>query len=228
MSSINNYVRLLNNIEQTALQFNRKPEEIKLVAVTKSVEWSQVQPIYELGQRDFGESRLQEGMEKKQTSSQVARWHFIGTLQKNKVRKVIENFDLIHSVDTFELAKKISDCSLELNHVTHVLLQSNTSGEHSKHGYSPKQWKECFEALLALPNISIDGLMTMAPLTEDASIIKNCFSSLRLLQEELNSMAKGKVRLHHLSMGMSHDYKIAIAEGATLLRIGSALWSKEK
>lgn len=224
MPSIDNYAQILKDIEQTALQCGRNPSDIALVAVTKSIEWQRIQPIFDLGQRDFGESRLQEAIEKKSKAPQGCHWHFIGTLQKNKVRKVIENFTLIHSVDSFELAQKISECSRELNLITHILLQSNTSGEHSKHGYTPQEWKECQEALLALPNISIDGLMTMAPLTEDVALIKNCFSSLRFLRDELNVMANGKANLHHLSMGMSHDFKIAIVEGATLLRVGSAIF----
>jgi len=221
---MNNYMHILKEIKQTASGCGRDPSDIDLIAVTKSIEWQYVQLIYDLGQRDFGENRFQEALEKKAIAPKGCRWHFIGTLQKNKVRKVIGSFSLIHSVDSYELAQKISECSQDLNVTTHILLQSNTSGENSKHGYSPQKWKECFEALYALPNISIDGLMTMAPLTEDVAVIKSCFASLRLLLEELNALANGKAHLHHLSMGMSHDFKIAIAEGATLLRIGSAIF----
>ncbi|MBA3815635.1 MAG: YggS family pyridoxal phosphate-dependent enzyme [Parachlamydiaceae bacterium] len=224
---MNNYTHIFKDIKQTALECGRDPSDIELVAVTKSVEWQYIQPLFDLGQRDFGENRIQEALEKKAIAPQGCRWHFIGSLQKNKVRKVIENFSLIHSVDSYELARKISECSQDLNLITHILLQSNTSGENSKHGYSPQMWKECFEALYVLPNISIDGLMTMAPLTEDVPCIENCFSSLRVLLEELNVLAKGKVQLRHLSMGMSYDYKIAIAEGATLLRIGSAIFQNK-
>lgn len=224
MSSTDNYEHVLKEIEQTALQCGRKPSDVNLVVVTKSVNWQRIQPIYNLGQRNFGENRLQEAIEKKAGAPQDCHWHFIGTLQKNKVRKVIENFCLIHSVDSFELARKISECSRDLNITTRILLQSNTSGEESKHGYTPQQWKECLEELLVLPHLSIDGLMTMAPLTEDVSLIKNCFTSLRMLRDELNILANGKFFLPHLSMGMSHDFKIAIAEGATLVRIGSAIF----
>jgi pyridoxal phosphate enzyme (YggS family) len=224
MSTIENYAHILSDIKQTALQHNRDPDEIVLIAVTKFIQWQQIQSIYDQGQRDFGESRFQEGIEKIAMAPKDCHWHFIGTLQKNKVRKVIENFTLIHSVDSFELAQKISECSKELNRVTHILLQSNTSGEDSKHGYTPQRWQECFEELLDLPNIAIDGLMTMAPLTEDFSEVSECFRSLRNLREDLKVLANGRVCLHHLSMGMSHDFKIAIAEGATLLRIGSAIF----
>lgn len=219
------FLHVLEEIKQTALQYSRQSNEITLVVVTKSVNWQCIQPIYDLGQRNFGENRLQEAIEKKVLAPQDCCWHFIGTLQKNKVRKVIENFTLIHSVDSFELARKISECSKDLNITTHILLQSNTSGEVSKHGYTPQQWKECLEELLILPHLSIDGLMTMAPHTEDVTIIKKCFTSLRILRDELNSLAKGKISLTHLSMGMSHDFKIAIAEGATFVRIGSAIFS---
>lgn len=224
MSLTDNYTHILKEIEQSALACGRQPSDVNLIAVTKSVEWQRIQPIYDLGQRNFAENRLQEAIEKKALAPQDCRWHFIGTLQKNKVRKVIENFTLIHSVDTFELARKISESSADLNITTHILLQSNTSGEKSKHGYAPQQWKECLDELLVLPHLSIDGLMTMAPLTEDVSLIKNCFASLRILRNELNVLAKGKVCLPHLSMGMSHDFKIAIAQGATIVRIGSAIF----
>lgn len=220
------YERLLEDIEHTALECGRHPKDISLIAVTKGVSWDNVQPIYNCGQRDFGESRFQEAINKITIAQPKCRWHFIGTLQKNKVRKVIENFTLIHSVDSFELAQKISEGSRELGIVTHILLQSNTSGEISKHGCTPSEWKDCFNALLALPSISIDGLMTMAPLTNNEDRIKDCFKSLRLLREELNMAANGRADLHHLSMGMSHDFKIAIAEGATLLRIGSAIFER--
>lgn len=225
MSVVDNYQSVLRQIQSKALECGRSLNDVSLVAVTKSVEWEDVQQIFDLGQRDFGENRLPEALKKMSQAPQGCFWHFIGTLQKNKVRKVIESFSLIHSVDSFELAQKISDCSRELGRDTHILLQSNTSGEGSKHGNTPEQWKECFEAVASLPNISIDGLMTMAPLTEDEAVIRDCFRKLRVLRDELNYLGKGRLKLYHLSMGMSHDYKIAIEEGATLLRIGSAIFS---
>lgn len=224
MSLNDNYRHVLEEIAESAVKCGRNPNDISLVAVTKNVDWPNIEPIYSLGQRDFGESKLQEALIKQSLAPSDCRWHLIGSLQKNKVRKAIGKFTLIHSVDSLELAQKISSCSQEQEITTHLLIQANTSGEPSKHGLTSVQWKACFDELLALPAISIDGLMTMAPLTDDKYLISNCFSSLRQLRDQLQKIAQNRADLHHLSMGMSHDFPLAIAEGATLLRIGSAIF----
>lgn len=225
MSIEDNYKHLLQEIHQTCKKCGRNPADISLIAVTKNEGWERIQPLYECGQRDFGESRLQEALQKQAIAPNGCRWHFIGTLQKNKVRKVIGNFVLIHSVDSPELAVKISQCSQELGVTTSILLQANTSGETTKHGQTPDAWISCFKDLLLLPSISIEGLMTMAPLVADDGRIRACFAMLRELRDHLAGMAHGKTNLRHLSMGMTHDFKVAIAEGATLLRIGSAIFT---
>lgn len=216
------YRLLLEEIAAIARASGRSPEEITLVAVTKDYPWSHIQPAYDSGCRDFGESRLQEALPKIHAAPSDIRWHFIGTLQKNKVRKAIGNFVLIHSVDTPELAKKISECSQEANLVTPLLLQVNTSGEATKHGFSEEQWQPHLENLFDLPQCRIEGLMTIAPFVEDEKIIRSCFASLRQMRDRLVSTLDSP--LPYLSMGMSHDYRIAIEEGATLLRIGKALF----
>lgn len=151
------------------------------------------------------------------------RWHFIGRIQKNKISKLIGPFSLIHSVDTPELAKVISEKSLEKEIITPILLQSNTSHESSKAGFVPGEWVKAIETLLPLEGIKISGLMTMAPFTKEETILRACFSSLRKLKEEIE--AKFSTSLPILSMGMSNDFQIAIEEGATHLRIGSALFN---
>jgi pyridoxal phosphate enzyme (YggS family) len=173
-------------------------------------------PLYNQGCRHFAENRVDAALEKMELLPEDIQWHLIGTLQKNKVRKVIGKFALIHSVDTPELAKKISDCSLEAGLKTPILLQVNTSGEASKHGLSFEEWQKNYPEVANFEGIMIKGLMTMAPLVDDEKIIRTTFARLREL---------GKVlKLQHLSMGMSQDFPLAIAEGATLLRIGSALF----
>lgn len=224
MSVTSNYLRVLEEINNSAVKYGRDPRDIKLVVVTKNVDWSKVLPIYQLGHRDFGENKIQEFLEKTTQAPDDCLWHFIGTLQKNKVSKAIGEFTLIHSVDSLELAKKISICSSEAGITTHVLLQANTSGEQSKHGQTPQQWEASFDELLTLPSLSIDGLMTMAPITNDHQVISSCFASLRKLRDTLSSRSGAKAKLHHLSMGMSQDFPLAIAEGATLLRIGSSIF----
>ena len=219
-----NYRRVRHEMATAAQRCGRNPSEIELVAVTKYVGWQEAAILYEEGQRDFGESRLPDALEKRAQAPSDCCWHFIGTLQSKKVRKVIENFTLIHSVDTPELAHKIALCSQELGVITPILLQANTSGELSKHGLSQEAWKSAFDGVLELDGVSVQGLMSMAPLVEDECCIRNCFAALYRLRGELAMMAGERACLRHLSMGMSHDFPLAIAEGATMVRIGSALF----
>lgn len=207
---------ILQEIEHQARACGRKSEDIKLVVVTKNTPENEILKVYERGFHDFGESRVLETVEKRLSLPQDINWHLIGRLQKNKVAKAVGAFALIHSVDSFELAKKISEISVEKNVVSSILLQVNTSGEVQKAGFTIEVFKEQFAALNQLQNIKINGLMTMAPKTMNEAIIRSCFRDLRLLKEEFG--------LQVLSMGMSNDYKIAISEGSTLLRIGSAIF----
>ena len=228
MTVAENLFQIQKEIEDIAQKCGRDPAEITLVAVTKGHPLEHVLPAYEAGCRDFGENRIQEALSKIPHSPQDLQWHLIGTLQKNKVRKIIGKFVLIHSVDSIDLAKKISECSQEGDVVTSVLLQANTSGEKAKHGLRPEEWKNNFEEVLQLPGISVKGLMTMAPFVSDESIVRRCFANLRELREDLQKIAGGEIILPHLSMGMTHDYSLAIEEGATILRIGTAIFGERK
>jgi hypothetical protein len=219
-----NSQRIQDNYKRVCEDISGLSHDVTLVAVTKGHSIDEILPLYDAGCRNFGENRIQDALQKINETPKDILWHHIGTLQKNKVRKAIENFMLIHGVDSFELAEKISECSLELEKVTPILLQVNTSGEITKHGFSEESLRACFEKLVLLPGIKIDGLMTMAPLIDDENIIRSCFSRLRLLKERLNNEFFG-ISMKTLSMGMSHDYKFAIEEGATMLRVGSALFS---
>ena len=207
----------MTEIARIARECGRDPTGITLVAVSKGYPWEQVEQAYRLGCRDFGENRLLEAFEKKAQAPSDVCWHFIGNLQKNKVRKAVGAFVLIHSVDSLELAEKISECSEEQGIATKILLQVNTSGEQTKHGQTPEEWRRDLERVMSLRGVNIEGLMTMAPFVEDEGVIRKCFSDLHVLKQEFG--------LHHLSMGMSHDYPIAIQEGATLLRLGTVLWT---
>jgi pyridoxal phosphate enzyme (YggS family) len=216
------YKKIYDEIAATAIHCGRDPKEITLVAVSKQIPWEIVSSLYAQGQRDFGENRVIEALAKQQEAPADCKWHFIGNLQKNKLRKIIGKFKMIHSIDSLELAKKLSEVSEENHLITPVLLQANTSGELSKQGLPPDKWRNCFEEILHFKGISIYGLMTIAPLTKDVETIRKCFQGLRKLRDELQISSNHY--LPHLSMGMSHDFKIAIEEGATLLRIGTALW----
>ena len=223
---MNNYIPILENVTRIAKEVGRDPHDITVVAVSKTQPLEKILSVYEENGRDFGENRITEALIKKEQAPKDIRWHFIGTLQKNKVPKAVGNFVLIHSVDTFDLAEKIADVSSHLQIITPILLQVNTSGELSKHGLSPKEWQKHFDALQRLPNLELKGLMTMAPFTDNEKIIRTTFSKLRIFRETLLTQIDNKKEFKHLSMGMSHDYPIAIEEGATLLRIGTDIFGK--
>jgi pyridoxal phosphate enzyme (YggS family) len=221
---IDSYLKLMFSIEEKAKNCGRNPQDISLVVASKGVPWHEVDPLYNAGHRLFAESRLQELEMKINEAPKDVVWHFMGPLQKNKIRKAISSCALIHSVDSLELARKISQCSFEASLKTNILLQVNISGEHTKQGMTVEECKAACDEILSFPSISVLGLMTMAPLTEDKDIIHSCFAGLKDLQETLKQ-SYGPESFPELSMGMSHDYLIAIEEGATLLRIGSAIFS---
>lgn len=219
MTYRNNYCELLEKIQQAAVKSQRDPDDITLVAVTKNRSLEDILGLYQAGCRDFGESRVQEALPKIASAPEDIRWHFIGTLQTNKISKVIDKFTLIHSIDSFRLAEEISK---RAEKKLPILLQVNTSGELTKHGLPPDEWNRCMTEVLELPNVDIQGFMTMAPLTEDQRAVRECFAGLRRFRDLMETRAGRS--FPHLSMGMSGDYLIAIEEGATLLRIGSALF----
>lgn len=220
------YLSLVQDIHRIAKACGRDPSEVSLVSVTKGHSLEHVLPAYDSGARIFGENRVQEALEKVQEAPKEIQWHLIGTLQKNKVKKAVGHFSLIHSVDSLGLAEKISEISLEQGVRTAILLQTNTSGESAKHGLTADEWKQNLETVLKLEGIEVQGLMTMAPFVEDELVIRSCFTRLRNLRDQLQKAAGEKCHLRHLSMGMSHDYSIAIEEGATLVRVGTAIFGK--
>jgi PLP dependent protein len=223
MTAEEQYRKIAANVAELAAGAGRDPGEVHVVAVSKSHPREAVDEVYLAGCRDFGENRMQEALPKMEGSPSDLRWHFIGNLQTKKVPKIIGRFHLIHSVDSPKLARKISDSGEREGVVSNILLEVNTSGEESKHGLSPEKWQAEFEGVIASPGIAVKGLMTMAPLTEDEGIIRGCFSRLREFRDSLQSSYS--LALPHLSMGMTNDYPIAIEEGATLLRIGTAIFA---
>ena len=201
---------------------------VKIIAVTKYASQEQIFEAYNLGIRNFGESYLQDAIEKISRKSQyedpkdLINWHFIGRLQKNKVKQTVGKFCLIHSVDSLELAKLINRVANGNGLVQDVLLQVNVSEEKTKAGFSQEELKNLFGRLVQLPNIKIKGLMTIAPKTDDKNLIRECFSGLSNLKEELNKNFMTNIK--ELSMGMSSDYKTAVEHGATMIRIGKGLF----
>ncbi|MCH9625914.1 MAG: Pyridoxal phosphate homeostasis protein [Chlamydiales bacterium] len=211
-------------IEQAAHLVERDSKQVTLVVVSKRRSIKEIQELYDLGVRDFGENRVFEALEKMESLPKDIRWHFMGKLQRKKVSHVLGRFALIHSVDTLELAQKIDQVGSQKNIYTRVLLEANTSGELSKGGYSPTDWEGCFAEILAMKNLKVEGLMTMAPYTEDEGVIRYCFSELRNLLKRLQQQGGD---LNTLSMGMTNDFALAIQEGATLIRVGRALFTND-
>jgi PLP dependent protein len=208
-------------IEKACTEAGRKTSDLTLVVVTKNRSDEALSHAYHAGCRDFGENKVQEFLEKYSHSNKSVKWHFIGSLQKNKINKVLGKTALIHSVDSLILAKEISKRTTE---ITKILLQVNSSGELSKHGFSIEQLEQCFEELSLLPRLDIQGMMTLAPLSEDKQKIRKCFSKVRKLRDQLAT--RYNIPLKELSMGMSNDFEEAILEGATLIRLGTILFSK--
>ena len=201
----------------------REPGSVELLAVSKTFPASDVAVAYEAGQRLFGENRLQEAMEKMPALPQDCAWHLIGPLQRNKVRKALEQgFALIEAVDSLRLAETISRVAGELGKTARVLLEVNIDGEESKHGFSPELLLLEWAALVALPHVEIRGLMCIPAPVETPEGARPAFAALRRLAESLRE--RGPLPLPELSMGMSHDYEVAIEEGATLVRVGSAIF----
>lgn len=225
MSNVGSYQSVKAHVDELARQCGRDPATITLITVTKTHPVEQIIPAYKAGCRDFGESRVQEALDKISLAPNDIRWHLIGTLQANKIKKVIGRFALIHSIDSLKLARKIAYDSLVVGLLTPILLQVNVLREETKHGFTVEELRDQIHEIFALEGVSVKGLMTMAPLTEDETVIRTCFAALRDLRDEVKTWADTPEGFTELSMGMSHDYPIAIEEGATLLRIGSAIFN---
>ncbi len=207
----------------------RNPDEVTLIGVTKYSEIDQIKEAIDAGLKDIGENRVQEGQRKFPVLDAMhvkVKKHLIGHLQTNKVKNVLPLFDLIHSVESEKLADEIDKQAAKLNKPAHVLIQVSTSGEEQKFGIDPKDVDGLLQHISQLRHVRVEGLMTMAPLTEDKEVIRQCFKDLRLLRDELQKKYVGsdKIFLKYLSMGMSQDFEIALEEGANMLRIGSAIF----
>ena len=219
-----NLARLRVKIEETCKRSGRNPADVKLIAVSKYFGVDAIVEAKNCGLTNFGENRAQELTLKFEKLSDSVVWHMIGTLQKNKVKFAVNTAELIHSVDSLELVEEINNRAEKLGKVQKVLLEVKTSEEETKSGLETEieilnLIKKCSE----LKNLELKGLMTMAPLTDDTNIIRKSFRDLRNLKDRINN--KG-FNLTELSMGMTSDFEIAIEEGATMIRIGSAIFGE--
>ena len=202
----------------------RSTSEIRLIAVTKTHPVRTIDKLYSLGLRDFGESYVEEFREKyHEIAPRRINWHYIGHLARKRTNKVVGRAEYIHSVDSLRLAKKIQFTCQQKDTSQKILLQINTSGEETKHGFNADIWKrdDILKELKALDRVIIKGLMTMAPHTDDEKVLRQCFKRLQETRGRLEESTG--ISLPELSMGMTNDYGIAIEEGATMLRVGTGL-----
>ena len=219
-----NLNRVRDEIAEKCLKIGRNPAEITLIAVSKTYGYESVLEAQSCGQKDFGENWAQELVEKYDFVPKDVSWHFIGHLQTNKAKYVVPRAEFIHSVDTLRLAEEIVKIAQKQNKSQKILLEIKTSEEATKHGLtSEKEIDEIAGFCKENENINLVGLMTMAPFTNDEEKVRKSFSQLRLLKDELNG--KG-FELKELSMGMTGDFELALEEGATMLRIGTAIFGK--
>jgi hypothetical protein len=221
-----NLEEIHERIAGAAVSAGRSPESVKLIAVCKTFPIDAIAEAVSAGQSCFGENRIQEAEPKIShfRSRQPLEWHLVGHLQSNKARKACELFDFVHSVDSTRLAERISQACLELGRQVSVLIQVDLGHEETKFGANQAQVRNVVETVSKLKGIRLNGLMTIPPFFENPEQARPCFSQLRELLETLESEQPGCLGQRQLSMGMSHDFEIAIREGATMVRIGTSIF----
>ncbi|MEK6557646.1 MAG: YggS family pyridoxal phosphate-dependent enzyme [Candidatus Margulisiibacteriota bacterium] len=217
--------KTIDEVKGVISQYKVVPD-VRLVAVTKTLSTTETEKAIQSGLNDLGENRVQIAEKKILALSATyhVTWHYIGSIQKNKVKKIVELFDVIHSVDSWDTLGAINSQSEKTGRRPEILLEVNVSGETSKHGFTPQDIRMSVRTIPSYKYVQFKGYMTMAPFTQDGELIRSVFRGLKALAEEMKT--KQGISYDHLSMGMSQDYKIALEEGATMVRLGSALFSK--
>ncbi|MDA1190288.1 MAG: YggS family pyridoxal phosphate-dependent enzyme [Candidatus Poribacteria bacterium] len=211
-------------IADAARRAGRSPDEITLIAVSKTMPVNLIAEALDAGVTDLGENRVQEGEEKIPALPNRATWHLIGHLQSNKAKRAVELFEWIQSVDSLKLLQRLDRIATELGKRPRLLLQVNATGNPNQSGVSPTDVTSFIAAASEYTSVSVEGLMAIAPFTTDDSQLRRAFASVRELADRHHSTDIGSTQLRHLSMGMTGDFEISIEEGATMVRIGSAIF----
>ena len=219
-----NLERVRGQITQAAAKAGRSANDVELVAITKTHPAEKVREAVDAGQTLFGESRVQEARAKIPELPSNLRWHFVGHLQKNKIRHALPLFELFHGVDSLAVAQEINRIAAEEGGHPRVLLEVNVAEEGSKFGFKTESLRAEMEFLLTLPRLSIEGLMCIPPLADEAEASRKYFVQLRELRDSLEK--EFDLTLPHLSMGMTNDFPVAVEEGATLVRVGTAIFGE--
>lgn len=213
-------------IAEACQRSGRRLEDVELVAVTKTVDAKRIEEAVDAGIQIVGENRVQEAWKKFQEIERQVHWHMIGHLQTNKVKRVLKFADMIQSVDSVRLAGEIQTQAEKLDRTVDILIQVNTSGEQSKFGFEPERVPSAIAEILVFPNLRIRGLMTIGAFLPNPEDVRPCFRLLRELKNKVQSKNLGNVQMDDLSMGMTGDYEVAIEEGATMVRVGSAIFGE--
>ena len=221
-----NVQNIQEGIRQAALKAAREPSSVQLVAATKTVEPRRLLEAYHAGVRIFGENRLQEAQEKVPAVGpcEGLAWHFIGRMQRRKLKDIVGRFALLHSVESLDQAKNIQAVAKRLGIRQNIFLEVNVSGEKTKGGFAPSEIKQNVEVIDQFSNLTIQGLMTLPPFSENSEHARPYFAELRHIRDSLVQQNVKYSRVKELSMGMSRDYQVAIEEGATMVRIGTAIF----
>jgi PLP dependent protein len=226
MSVEENIRRIRETIAETAEKSGRSPSSVRLMAVTKTVDENRILQAIEAGVDLFGENYIQEAKRKIESIGKQVQWHMIGHLQTNKTRTAVGLFEMIHSIDRIELAQELNKRATATGPPLKILIEVNVSGEKTKNGVSPADILNLVRDISALPRISVQGLMTMPPYFDDPEEARPYFRKLRELREIIESEKMPRVEMNELSMGMTGDYGVAIEEGATIVRIGRAIFGE--
>ena len=226
MSVPENFKMVTDRIAAAAKRAGRTPSSVRLVTVTKTVDHDRIRQAVSAGAAILGENRVQEAKEKIEVLGNIAQWHLIGHLQTNKAKYAVRLFDLIHSVDNLELAKELDRQAAKTGKVQDILIEVNIAGEASKAGMAVKGAPELVRETARLKHLRVRGLMTMPPYSENAEDSRPCFRVLRELSEAIAQESIPGVAMAELSMGMSGDFEVAIEEGATMVRVGTAIFGE--
>ena len=215
-----------NKIEKICIKANRSPDEVTLIAVSKTKPIKMLEAAYQSGIRDFGENKVQELQEKIPQMPKDVKWHMIGHLQTNKVKYIVDKVYMIHSVDSLRLAEEISKEAVKKNVIVKILIEVNVAEEESKFGVSVAETRDLVRRVAILPGVKIEGLMTIAPYVEKDSENRVYFNKLKQLSVDINKENIDNVSMRVLSMGMTGDYLVAIEEGATYVRVGTGIFGE--
>lgn len=221
-----NLNEVIKRIHDSAAKVNRDPSEITLIAVSKTKPVQMISEVYDCGIREFGENKVQEILSKSQVLPEDINWHMIGHLQRNKVKAVLSKTVLIHSVDSLRLAKAISEEAVKQNITASILLEVNVAGEETKYGFTIEEIESSLYEISKMPNILVRGLMTSAPYVDNQEDNRQYFRQLKQLCVDLKAKNIDNTSMDFLSMGMTNDFETAIEEGATHIRVGTAIFGE--